>query len=138
MRPRQAPALAIAVATTVVLLCLIYAGSRGLRDFDSALVGYAVGSVFAIAALVYRYSLWVMRPPTWRYFKGGWVNFLSWRNFRQYTLLIPQTLWRDIFGQTFILKRGLTRWVMHLCIFWGVLLSCLITFPLTLGGFGSR
>ncbi len=123
----------MATATTAVLLVLIYVRSRGLKDFDSALIGYAVGSVFVIAALVYRYTLWVARPPTWRYFKGGWTQFLSWRNFRRYTTLVPFALWRDIFGQTFILKRGRVRWVMHLAIFWGVVLSCLITFPLTFG-----
>jgi hypothetical protein len=130
---REIPAAVIAAATTLVLLLLIYFGSRGLKDFDSALIGYAVGSVFAIAALVYRYSLWIQRPPTWRYFKGGWINFFSWRNFTRYTLLVPVALWRDIFGQTFILKRGVLRWVMHMSIFWGVLLSLAITFPLTFG-----
>ena len=68
-----------------VLLLLIYVGSRGLQDFDPALIGYAVATVFALAAIVYRYTLWIMRPPTWRYFKAGWSNFLSWRNFRRYT-----------------------------------------------------
>jgi hypothetical protein len=130
---REIPAAALAASTTLVLLLLIYFGSRGLKDFDSALIGYAVGSVFAIAALVYRYSLWIMRPPTWRYFKAGWTHFLSWRNFTRYSLLVPVALWRDIFGQTFILKRSPLRWVMHMSIFWGVLLSLAITFPLTFG-----
>jgi len=133
MTRREVPAAAIALAATVVLLLLIYFGSRRLRDFDSALIGYAVGSVFAIAALIYRYSLWITRPPTWRYFKAGWTHFLSWRNFRRYTFLIPVALWHDIFGQTFLLRRSPQRWVMHMCLFWGVLLSCLITFPLTFG-----
>ena len=126
-------AVGLALATVVVLCLLIFAGSRGLRDFDSALVGYAVGTVFAAAALVYRYSLWLSRPPTWRYFKGGVSNFFSWRNFRRYTLLVPVALWTDIFAQTFILKRSFTRWLMHMCIFWGVLLSLAITIPLTFG-----
>ena len=117
----------------VALLALIYVGSRGLRDFDAALVGYAVGSVFALAAVVYRYTLWITRPPTWRYWKAGWTNFLSWRNFRHYTALIPVAWWTDIFAQTFILKRGVQRWLMHMSIFWGVVLSCAVTFPLTFG-----
>ena len=64
-----------------------------------------------LAAIVYRYTLWITRPPTWRYFRAGWVNFLSWRNFRRYTLLIPRAWWTDIFAQTFILKRGFKRWL---------------------------
>ena len=133
MTRRDLPAAATAVAATIVLLLLIYAGSRGLQDFDAALVGYAVGGVFAVGALVYRYTRWLARPPTRRYFRAGWASFLSWRNFRRYTLLVPQALWRDLIAQTFILKRGPLRWVMHQSLFWGVLLSCLITFPLTFG-----
>ncbi len=133
MRRRELPAAAIAVLGSLILLVLIFVGSRGLRDFDSALIGYAVATVFAVAGIVYRYTLWITRPPTWRYWKAGWTNFFSWSNFRRYTLFIPVAWWRDILAQTFILKRGRERWLMHICIFWGVVLSCLITFPLTFG-----
>lgn len=129
----HAPAAALAVAAAALLVLAIYAGSRRLRDFDSALVGYAVGTVFALAAIVYRYALWITRPPTWRYFVGGWRNFLSLANFRRYAALVPVELWRDIFGQTFLRHRGRGRWVMHLCLFYGVLLSLAITLPLTFG-----
>ncbi|HLH74816.1 MAG TPA: MFS transporter [Chloroflexota bacterium] len=131
--PPELPAAVLAIAAAVILIALIDLGSRQFRDFDSALIGYAVGTVFAVAAVTYRYVLWLGRPPTWRYFRAGWLNFLSWRNFRRYTALIPLAWWRDIFGQTFILKRSVERWIMHMAIFWGVVLSCLITFPLTFG-----
>src|SRR5687767_14021354 len=114
---RELPAALLAVVATVVLLILIYVGSRGLKDFDSALIGYAVASVFAFAALVYRYTRWITRPPTWRYFRAGWANFLSWRNFRRYAVLIPVAWWTDILTQTFILKRGFGRWFAHMAIF---------------------
>lgn len=133
MTRRQAPALSLALVAALVLMALIYAGSRGLRDFDSALIGYAVGTVFALSGVVYRYTLWVSRPPTGRYFRAGWRDFLSLRNFRRYTLLIPKAWWTDILAQTFILRRGLTRWLGHMAVFWGVVLSCAITFPLTFG-----
>jgi hypothetical protein len=116
-----------------MLLLLIYTGSRGLRDFDSALIGYAVGTVVAVAGLVYRYTIWISKPPTWRYFRGGWKGFLSWRNFRRYTLLVPLAWWTDIFAQTFIFRRSPARWLMHMCIFWGVVISLAITIPLTFG-----
>jgi hypothetical protein len=133
MGRRELPAAVIAALSAAILVLLMYLGSRGFKDFDSALIGYAVGSVFALAAVVYRYTLWITRPPTWRYFKAGWVNFLSWRNFRRYTTLIPIAWWRDLLGQTFIRQRGMKRWLAHLSIFWGVILSCAITFPLTFG-----
>ena len=53
MQKRELPAAALAVLSTLVLLVLIYMGSRGLRDFDPALIGYAVATVFALAAIVY-------------------------------------------------------------------------------------
>lgn len=127
------PAAILAAIASTVLVILIFIGSRGFKDFDSALIGYAVATVVTTAALVYRYTLWVSRPPTWRYFKGGWVNFLSFRNFRRYLFLIPKALWTDIFAQTFIIKRGFKRWLAHILIFWGVILSLLITLPLTFG-----
>lgn len=126
-------AIWVTVIVTGIVLVLIYLGSRGLRDFDPALIGYCVATVFAIAALTYRYTRWLSRPPTNRYFKAGWTTFLSWGNFRRYTWLIPKAWFTDIFGQTFILRRGLQRWLMHMSIFWGVLLSLLITVPLTFG-----
>nr|BBH86614.1 hypothetical protein KTC_13650 [Thermosporothrix sp. COM3] len=118
---------------TLILLILIFIGSREFRDFDSALIGYAVGTVFCIGAFIYRYTLWLHRSPTWRYFRGGWVNFLSWRNFQRYTFLIPKAWWTDIFAQTFIFQRGVLRWIMHMAIFWGVILSLLVVLPLTFG-----
>ena len=123
----------VSAVVTVITLILIYVGSQGLETFDSALIGYAVATLFAIAALAYRYTLWLGRPPTWRYFRAGWREFLSWRNFRRYTFLIPKAWWTDIFAQTFIRKRSTTRWLMHLAIFWGVVLSCAVTIPLTFG-----
>jgi hypothetical protein len=131
---RYAPGV-LAAASVAVLILLIYVGSRGFRDFDPALIGYAVATVFALAAIVYRYTVWIVRPPTWRYFKAGWVNFFSLKNFRYYTALIPRAWWRDIFGQTFLLSRSFERWLMHMCLSWGVILSCVITFPLTFGWF---
>ena len=50
------------------MLCAgIYAGSRGLKDFDTALVPYAAASVFTAFGLGYRYAMWLTRPPTWLY-----------------------------------------------------------------------
>lgn len=47
--------------------------------------------------------------------------------------MIPQAILSDLLVQRFIGKHSIYRWVTHLCIFWGVVLSCLITFPLTFG-----
>jgi hypothetical protein len=120
------------ILAAAVLTALIALGSRGFHWFDAALIGYAVATIFATAAVVYKYSFWLARPPTGRYWRRSWVLFFSYENFRRYTLLIPKAI-GDLFAQQFIRRRGLYRWITHQCIFWGVLLSCAITFPLTFG-----
>jgi hypothetical protein len=115
-----------------ILVVLIGIGSRGFRWFDVGLIGYAVASVVAVATLTYKYTFWLRRPPTKRYWWRSWQLFLSVENFRRYTLLIPNAI-ADLFTQSFIKKRSTYRWIMHQCIFWGVLLSCMITLPLTFG-----
>ena len=126
-------AVAFGVLAGLLLLVLIALGSRGFHWFDAALIGYAVGSVFAFAAVTYKYTFWLMRPQTGRYFWRSWRLFFSFENFRKYAALIPTALFTDLLSQQFIRKRGVYRWFTHQCIFWGVVLSCAITFPLTFG-----
>lgn len=120
------------ILVAVILTLLIAIGSRGFHWFDAALIGYAVATIVAVAAVTYKYSFWLFRPPTGRYWKRSWELFLSYANFRRYTMLIPGAL-LDLFAQQFICRRGFYRWLTHQCIFWGVILSCAITFPLTFG-----
>lgn len=120
------------IGAAAILTLLIALGSRGFHWFDAALIGYAVATIFATAAVTYKYSFWLARPPTWRYWRRSWHLFFSYENFRGYTLLIPKAI-GDLFAQQFIRRRGVYRWVTHQCIFWGVILSCAITFPLTFG-----
>lgn len=121
------------VIASLALIALIVLGSRGFRWFDAALIGYAVGTVFATAAVTYKYTFWLMRPQTGRYFQRGWQLFLSLERFRHYAALVPSAIFTGLLAQTFIRKRSYYRWIMHLCIFWGVILSLCITFPLTFG-----
>jgi hypothetical protein len=122
----------LGIIAAAVLTLLIAVGSRGFHWFDAALIGYAVATIFATAAVTYKYAFWLARPPTGRYWKRSWELFLSYANFRRYTTLIPGAI-LDLFAQQFIRRRGIYRWLTHQCIFWGVILSCMITFPLTFG-----
>lgn len=124
--------LLAAIGAALLLIGLIALGSRGFHWFDAALIGYAVAAVFATAAVTYKYTFWLSRPPTGRYWRRSWQLFFSYANFRRYSALIPAAI-GDLFTQTFIRRRGWYRWITHQCIFWGVILSCLITFPLTFG-----
>lgn len=128
----RARSIGAGIVAALVLILLIALGSRGFHWFDAALIGYAVATVFAVAAVTYKYTFWLARPPTGRYWRRSWQLFFSYTHFRRYTALIPAAI-GDLFAQTFIRKRGLYRWLTHQCLFWGVLLSCLITFPLTFG-----
>ncbi|HEY7350383.1 MAG TPA: hypothetical protein VH599_18860 [Ktedonobacterales bacterium] len=129
----RARSILFGVVAAVLLTALIAIGSRGFHWFDAALIGYAVATIFATAAVTYKYTFWLARPPTSRYWRRSWQLFLSYANFRRYTSLIPKALIADLATQQFIRKRGFYRWITHQCIFWGVLLSCAITFPLTFG-----
>src|SRR5579884_3204989 len=125
-------AILYGILAAAILSGLIALGSRGFHWFDATLIGYAVASIFAAAAVTYKYSFWLARPPTGRYWRRSWQLFFSYANFRRYTALIPAAI-LDLFSQQFIRRRGVYRWVTHQCIFWGVILSCCITFSLTFG-----
>ncbi|HXF36393.1 MAG TPA: MFS transporter [Actinomycetota bacterium] len=123
----------LAATAGIFLVGAIYLGSRGLRNFDSALVGYAVAIVFLTFGVVYRYAVWVQSPPARRYLIRGWRAFLSWRNFLRFPALVPRALISHLSFQTFIRERGRARWLAHQAVFWGVILATLITFPLVFG-----
>lgn len=136
LRRRVGQRVAAVIAGTIAslaLIVLILLGSRGFQWFDAALIGYAVGVVFATAAITYKYTFWLMRPQTGRYFRRGWQLFFSLENFRRYATLVPSAIITGLLAQTFIRKRSYYRWIMHLCIFWGVILSLGVTLPLTFG-----
>jgi hypothetical protein len=109
----------------------IYFGSRGLRDFDTALVPYAGATVFSAFGLGYRYAMWLRRPPTRTYWIRGWQFFL--RNLPRNLLHLARLVWDNLLAQRFIERRSHLRWVAHACIFWGCLLAALVTFPLSFG-----
>src|SRR6185437_10494767 len=116
-----------------VLVAGIYVGSRGLRDFDTALVPYASASVFASFGLGYRYAMWLSRPPTRRYWRRGWQLFASPRRLPGNLVRVARLVWENLLAQRFIERRSPLRWATHACIFWGCLLAAAVTFPLSFG-----
>src|SRR5688500_19259897 len=70
-------ALGWGVLFTAILAVLIVLGSRNLQHFDAALVGYTFAVLFATFAITYRYSMWLQRPPTKRYWRRGWQVFFD-------------------------------------------------------------
>ncbi|MFJ6757558.1 MFS transporter [Streptomyces sp. NPDC091273] len=126
------------LAGTVVSLLLVAAivlGSRLLRDFDSALLPYAVATVFLAFGVAYRYTVWVSAPAARRLFEKGFGSFLSADNFRKAPTALPKMIATYLGFQKFLGARSRGRWIAHQFIFWGCLLAAAITFPLTWGWF---
>ena len=52
------------LAAVAVVVAVTFVGSENLVWFDPALVGYLFGTIFAVFGVVYRYTVWLRRPPT--------------------------------------------------------------------------
>ena len=122
-----------AVVFTLVLAALIIVGSRNLAHFDAALVGYTFATLFATVGIIYRYAMWLRRPPTQMYWRRGWRTFLS-------PARLPGNAWRfvrravvEVAGNRFIFRRNKLRGLAHFLLMWGCLLAAAITFPLVWG-----
>jgi hypothetical protein len=133
LRADATRAAATGLAVSALLVVGIYVGSRGLKDFDTALVPYASASVFAAFGIGYRYSMWLRRPPTRMYWRRGWQLFLAPRHLPGNLARLARLAWDNLFAQKFIERRSPLRWAAHAGIFWGCILAALVTFPLSFG-----
>jgi len=137
MKAFDRSAFATGAVAALIVAAFIVIGSRNLRDFDWALTTYAVGSIFAVFAVVYRYGVWAQRPPTRMYLKRGLQAFLSRRRGASQTTRNFGTLGKLLLDnfvlQRFITRRGKERWIMHACLSWGGMLAFAVTFPLVFG-----
>jgi hypothetical protein len=120
----------VAVLVTVAIAVL---GSGNLRWFDAALVGYLFGTLFAVFAVVYRYLVWLRRPPTARLNRRGWEAFRTPGRRGRNAAALPGLVISNLLLQSFIRSRSKSRWVAHQLVFWGCVLAALVTFPLVLG-----
>ncbi|HTQ12095.1 MAG TPA: hypothetical protein VMI31_18675 [Fimbriimonadaceae bacterium] len=121
------------MAAALLVLAGIYFGSGGLSRFDPPLAAYASATVFAAFAMLYRYTMWLQRPPTWRYFKASWKIFLRPRMLARNVAKLIALFVDRIVAQRFIGRRSPQRWLAHLCLAWGCLVAFAITVPLSWG-----
>jgi nitrate reductase gamma subunit len=126
-------AFAWGVLVAASLIAAIFVGSRGLKDFDPALVPYAGAAVFAAFGLGYRYSMWLRRPPTRLYWYRGWQLFLRPSRLPANLARLARILWNNVILQRFIVRRSRARWTAHWFLAWGCLLAAAVTFPLSFG-----
>lgn len=122
-----------AFIATLLLGILIVIGSRNLSHFDAALVGYTFAVLFAVFGIVYRYAMWLQRPPTEIYWKRGWQVFFSPKLFLSNLKLWIKRLTTEIGLNTFIFQRSAVRGLTHMLIMWGCIIAAMITFPLVFG-----
>jgi hypothetical protein len=121
------------VLAVLVALAIAVLGSGNLRWFDAALVGYLFGTLFAIFAVVYRYLIWLRRPPTAMLNRRGWQAFRRPGQRGRNALALPGLVASNLLLQSFIRARSRSRWLAHQLVFWGCILAGLVTFPLVFG-----
>jgi hypothetical protein len=117
----------------LVALAVAVIGSSDLRWFDAALVGYLFGTLFAVFAVVYRYLIWLRRPPTAMLNRRGWEAFRQRGRRGANLVALPGLVFTNLLVQAFIRGRSRTRWLGHQLVFWGCVLAGLVTFPLVFG-----
>ncbi|QOG04473.1 MFS transporter [Flavobacterium sp. MDT1-60] len=125
-------ALLIATAVSALTIVFVFYGSRKLQNFDAALITYLFGTVFAFFGIVYRYSVWLQRPPTWMYFKRS-LQFLFTGKILSHLWFLGKESVGNIVVQKFIYPRSKYRWFAHFCIALGCMSAFAITIPLTFG-----
>ncbi|WP_153556832.1 MFS transporter [Roseimaritima sediminicola] len=124
---------AYGLGAMLILAALIVLGSRQLSHFDAALVGYTFASLFAMFGIVYRYSMWLQRPPTALYWRRGWQAFFTRRGRARNVGLMFRRLFSSFALNIFIWRRNWLRGAAHWLIMWGCVLAAAITFPLVFG-----
>jgi nitrate reductase gamma subunit len=127
--------VSLGVVAVAVLVVAVYFGSSTLRWFDAALAPYLFGTLLAVFATVYRYVVWLRRPPTARLNQRGWEALRARGRLGSNLVGLAGLVVSNLALQRFIASRSRTRWLAHQLLFWGCILAALVTFPLTFGWF---
>ena len=118
---------------TMALGTAIVVGSRNLAHFDAALVGYTFATLFATFGIIYRYSMWLNRPPTRMYWRQGWRAFAAPQHLARNIAVLGRRGIVEVAANRFIFRRATFRGLAHMAIMWGCILAAAITFPLVWG-----
>lgn len=122
----------IASFICICAVIVVFYGSRALQNFDAALMAYLFGTLFALFGIVYRYLVWLQRPPSWMFFKRG-LQFLFTGKFFSYFIYSLKETVKNIAFQKFLYPRAPQRWLGHFMMATGSTLAFAVTFPLTFG-----
>lgn len=120
------------VIWAAVIIVITVAGSLNLQNYDAALMIYEFGTICMAFGIGYRYSLWMQRPPTRKYWERTW-QFIFSKDYITYIKEAGRLTVRNILLQRFIFPRGKMRWLGHFLLATGCLISFGVTFGLTFG-----
>ena len=125
--------LIVAGMAMVLVIVATVLGSRRLRNFDPALVGYLFATIFAVGAIVYRWCVWVQRPPTLMFAARSMRLFFRPQHLPKNIVLLVADFIDKMLLQRFIHRRGRWRGWTHMLLSWGTMAAFLLTFPLVFG-----
>lgn len=120
------------IVASLLLGILVLLGSRRLLYFDAALIPYLFATLFAVMGIVYRYTVWLDRPPTRRLWRRS-MRDLRDRRFLVHLAGVFRVFFRQVVLQRFVSQRSYYRWVMHFSLAWGTIVAFAVTFPLVFG-----
>ena len=120
------------IIACLILTGLVLVGSRRLLYFDPALIPYLFAILFATFGIIYRYSVWIDRPPTRTLWKKS-LQLIWSGSFIRNLWQLGTTFFQQILLQRFIRKRSTYQWIMHFLIAWGTIIAFAVTFPLVYG-----
>lgn len=115
-----------------LLSVVVVIGSRKLLYFDAALIPYLIATLFSLFGTIYRYSVWLSRPPTHTLWKRS-LKIVFNRQFLRKLLWGGKAVVDNLLLQKFIEKRSRYRWLMHFLLAWGCIAGFAVTFPLVFG-----
>ncbi|HEX2178804.1 MAG TPA: MFS transporter [Actinomycetota bacterium] len=119
-------------AAALVLAGAILLGSRNLGNFDVALLGYALATIFLAYGVTYKTVVWAGSPAARRYLARGWKAMIHPGPDLPKSE-VPRTVVSTLLLQRFLARRSVPCWLAHQGLFWGVVSATAITFPLTFG-----
>lgn len=118
-----------AIGATAVLLFLIALGSRWFTYIDPALLGYLGATLIAFFGTVWRISAVWRRPASALYGRA-----LAGAVFSPAAVCTAlRSAAGDLVAQSFIRSRSRPRWIAHMLLSLGTLVSFAITLPLVFG-----
>ncbi|MCA9218098.1 MAG: hypothetical protein KDB27_33735 [Planctomycetales bacterium] len=126
---RNSVLAAVAVGAIAVLLAVV---GWTVFEFDPALVVYAQALIVSLSLTVYRFSIWLHRPPTLVLFRRS-IQMAKRSN---YVSLGKHLIFRcaEYFAlNRFVWKRARNRWAAHWPIAIGCVMAMAIVVPLIFG-----